>query len=66
MGFRWSASAGVSFEGSSALEIAIPSHVSLGPIEVDTLYLLAGLASDGSIPVEMSAASCGCPWIELA
>jgi hypothetical protein len=56
LGMRWSPSDGVAFVGSSAIEIAIPTHVSLGPIEVQTLYLMAGLGSDGSIPVELSGA----------
>jgi hypothetical protein len=56
LGMHWSPSSGVTFEGSSAIEIAIPAHVSLGPIDVDTLYLMAGLAGDGSIPIELSAA----------
>ena len=42
------------FAGSAALEIAIPTHVSLGPLEIIVLYLRADLASDGSIPVELS------------
>lgn len=56
LGVRWSPSEGVSFVGSSALEIAIPTHVSLGPIEVQALYLVAGIGADGSVPVELSAA----------
>jgi hypothetical protein len=56
VGIHWSPSAGVSFEGSSTIEIGIPTHVALGPIDVQTLYLRAGLAGDGSIPIELSAA----------
>lgn len=52
----WSPSTGVVFQGSVALEIAIPSHVALGPLEITTLYLRAGLKSDGSIPIELSCA----------
>jgi hypothetical protein len=54
IGFIWSPSRGIMFVGSAALEIAIPAHVSLGPLEILTLYLRAALASDGSIPVELS------------
>lgn len=50
----WSPSRGLVFAGSAALEIAIPTHVSLGPLEILVLYLRAGLAADGSIPVELS------------
>jgi hypothetical protein len=51
----WSPSKGIQFIGSAALEVAIPSHVSLGPLEIQTLYLKAGLA-DGTIPIELSSA----------
>jgi hypothetical protein len=50
----WKPSQGVRFTGSAALEIAIPAHVSLGPLEILSLYIRASLAADGSIPVELS------------
>jgi hypothetical protein len=50
----WSASKGLQFEGSAALEIAIPTHVSLGPIDMSAIYLRTGLAPDGSLPTELS------------
>jgi hypothetical protein len=53
---RWSPSSGLSIEGSGAIEIAVPTHVSLGPIEIDQLYLRATIGSDASIPVELSGA----------
>ncbi len=52
----WTPSGGAVFEGSAALEIAIPAHVSLGPLEILTLYLRAGFTSEGAIPVELSGA----------
>ncbi|MCY1039705.1 hypothetical protein OV208_00115 [Corallococcus sp. bb12-1] len=55
VGMTWSPAKGVAFTGSAALEIAIPAHVSLGPLDIFNLYLVAGLESDGSIPVELSA-----------
>lgn len=51
---RWSPSRGVRFEGSAALEIAIPAHVTVGPLEILSLYLRLALQADGSIPVELS------------
>ena len=54
-GIRWSPSEGVSFEGSSAIEIALPLHLSIGPLEVQTLYLIAGIDSDGNISLELSS-----------
>jgi Family of unknown function (DUF6603) len=49
----WSPSRGVQFTGSATLEIALPVHLDLGPVEVQTIYLMAGLAG-GSVPVELS------------
>ncbi len=59
VGMTWSPDSGLAFTGSAALEIAIPSHVTLGPLEIVTLYLRAGIAStegDLAIPVELSGA----------
>ena len=52
---HWSPKSGLRLEGSGAVEFAIPSHVSLGPIELQTIYLRAGLA-DGTLPIEISGA----------
>ncbi len=51
----WSPTAGVRFTGSSALEIAIPSHSTIGPATLETVYLRAGFEGD-AVPVEISAA----------
>ena len=51
----WSPGSGFEIEGSSAIQIAIPTHVSLGPIEVDKLYLQLGIAG-GALPAELSGA----------
>jgi hypothetical protein len=52
----WSPSAGLTIEGSGGIEIAVPTHVSLGPIEITQLYLKATIGADGSIPIELSGA----------
>lgn len=50
---RWTPSGGAQFEGSSTIEIQLPVHVSIGPLEIPTVYIIAGL--DGSeIPIELS------------
>lgn len=51
---RWSPSKGLTFVGSAAIQIQLPVHIALGPLEIISLYLQAGLQSDGSIPVEIS------------
>jgi hypothetical protein len=43
----WSPSSGASFQGSSAIDIAIPTHISLGPIDLTTLYLSLGPGGGG-------------------
>lgn len=54
-GIRWSPSDGVSFEGSSAIEIALPVHQTIGPLDIQTIYLVGGLDSNGGIPIELSS-----------
>jgi hypothetical protein len=51
---RWSPSKGFTFVGSAAIQIQLPVHIELGPLEITALYLQAGLSSDGSVPVEIS------------
>jgi hypothetical protein len=52
----WNLQQGVSFVGSAALEIGIPTHVTLGPLEITQLFLRLTTPSDGSIPIELSTA----------
>ncbi|MFI6979114.1 DUF6603 domain-containing protein [Embleya sp. NPDC050154] len=50
----WSPSDGLRLEGSGSLDLAIPTHLELGPVEVTTLYLSVGVGADGSLPLEIS------------
>jgi hypothetical protein len=50
----WSLQQGLTFEGSSALEIRIPQHSSLGPLELRQIYLVSDAAQEG-VPLEVSA-----------
>jgi len=59
LGFTWSSDDGLHVEGSGGLEIAFPVHISIGPIDLQQLVLSAGVASDGSIPTEISATISG-------
>lgn len=54
VGFSFAPDTGLRFHGSGALEIQIPVHVELGPVEVQALYLRAGL-SGATVPIELSA-----------
>ncbi|MGI8334771.1 DUF6603 domain-containing protein [Actinomadura scrupuli] len=55
VGFTFTPDAGVRFHGSGGLEIQIPVHLQVGPVEVQALYLRA-VPSDGEVKVELSAA----------
>ncbi|HYI09823.1 MAG TPA: DUF6603 domain-containing protein [Thermoanaerobaculia bacterium] len=50
---RWTPSGGAQFEGSSTIEIQLPVHVSIGPVDIPTIYLIAGLSTE-TIPIELS------------
>jgi hypothetical protein len=46
------------FGGSPGIEIAIPTHVAVGPVSIETVYFI-GKFNAGSIPVELSMAARG-------
>jgi hypothetical protein len=45
---------GLRFTGSATIEIAIPSHLELGPLTIPNVYIIGGF-QDGTIPIELSA-----------
>ena len=53
-GFDWSVDRGLRFRGSSALEIKLPAHLSLGPVAINALTLGVGVKSD-KFPVALLA-----------
>jgi hypothetical protein len=55
IGLTWSPSQGIAFVASAGLQIQIPVHISLGPLDISSVVLGAELQSDGSIPIELSA-----------
>ena len=55
LGFTWSLTGGIQFQGSGMLEIQIPLNKSLGPIVFQRAYVGAGF-KDGTVPIELSAA----------
>jgi hypothetical protein len=52
----WSPEKGLKLDGSSAIEVAIPTHATIGPVTLEAVYVRAGIAPGGKIPVELSAA----------
>jgi len=55
LGVTWAPDTGIHITGGAQLEIDLPLHLSLGPVTLPTLYLVAGADSSG-IPIEISAA----------
>jgi hypothetical protein len=54
IGLGWTRTQGVYFKGSAALEIQIPTHITLGPINLNKLYLIAGIEGF-KLPLEISS-----------
>lgn len=50
----WTPSGGLRFEGSGGLEVSVPTHLALGPVEITALYVRASLADGGAVPLEVS------------
>ena len=44
---------GLRFAGSATIEIALPTHITLGPISIPTVYLIGGFKG-GKVPIEFS------------
>jgi len=54
LGFGVSTNQGVFFVGSAELEVQLPAHIDLGPIEISALTFSAGI-DDGDFPLTVSA-----------
>jgi CBS domain-containing protein len=54
LGFGVSSAEGVYFAGSATLEIRLPAHIDLGPIDIDALTFSVGI-EDSTFPVTVSA-----------
>ncbi|MEU8399534.1 DUF6603 domain-containing protein [Nonomuraea sp. NPDC048892] len=54
LGLGWRAGSGVFFTGSGGLDVQIPSHIQLGPVEIDNLTVRAGI-EDGGFPIALMA-----------
>jgi hypothetical protein len=53
LGALYDTQKGLRFTGSATIEIAIPVHISLGPISIPNIYLIGGF-KDGAVPIEFS------------
>lgn len=54
LAFGWTAGGGVYFSGSGGLEVKLPTHVVLGPIEIMGLTFRVGIDAEG-LPIALSA-----------
>jgi Family of unknown function (DUF6603) len=50
----WQPNSGLHVTGGAQLEIDLPLHLDLGPVDLETLYLVGGLAND-AVTLEVSA-----------
>ena len=53
---RWQPSTGLVFEGGAGIELVIPIHVDLGPVEVQILYITLRFSTDEPIRIEVAVA----------
>ena len=54
VGLSYDAAAGLRFNGSAALQIQLPTHIQLGPVDLESVYLVVQLTG-GTVAVELSA-----------
>jgi len=54
LGFGWTAGSGVYFTGSAGLEVQVPTHIQLGPVEINGITVRVGI--DGAnFPIDLTA-----------
>lgn len=58
-GVGWSASNGFFFEGNASPTLTIPLHDSVGPFNLDTLYVALDIGKGDTLPVELSLTGSG-------
>jgi Family of unknown function (DUF6603) len=51
---RWRPSTGIVFEGGAGIELVIPTHLNLGPVEIQQLYLRFAFTDE--VPLRLEAA----------
>jgi hypothetical protein len=54
-GLEWQADTGLRVKASGGIEIALPIHIDLGPIEIEVIYLALKIQQDGTLSLEVSA-----------
>jgi hypothetical protein len=59
LGLEWRGAEGLVIKAAGGLEVAIPMHQSLGPVEFETLFIVFSFDSDGAVTLELSATITG-------
>lgn len=59
LGLEWQADTGLRIKASGGIEIALPVHIQLGPIEFDVVYIALRIKDDGTLSLEVSTALSG-------
>lgn len=55
LGLEWQAKSGLRITASGGIEISLPIHKEIGPIELDVIYLGLKIKNDGTLALETSA-----------
>jgi hypothetical protein len=58
-GLEWQADTGLRVKASGGIEIALPIHKQLGPIEFEVVYLALKIQQDGTLALEVSTGLAG-------
>ncbi len=56
LAMEWTPSRGVVFVGGAAIELVVPLHLSLGPVEITTLYFLLEFGTGAPLSLGVAAA----------
>jgi hypothetical protein len=59
LGLEWTANSGLRVKASGGIEIALPIHQTIGPVEFQTVYLSLRIQPDGTLSIEISTALAG-------
>lgn len=59
LGLEWRASTGLKISASGGIEISLPLHLELGPVELSVVYLALRIEADGTLAFETSVGLAG-------
>jgi len=59
LGLEWAMDKGLRVQASGGIEVQIPVHTSIGPIDLNAIYLAVKIQPDGTLATEISAGFTG-------